>query len=78
MDREERAALNQIRDGLRADLEVGGGALLHVFNVHLGTALLERRHQGRKLIAPELLADVTLEHPRLVLGLANSATPPRP
>ena len=52
----------------------GSGALLHVFNVHLGTALGERRHQGRKLMAPELLADVGLQHPRIVLGDFNEWT----
>ena len=48
--------------------------MLHVFNVHLGTALIERRHQGRKLIAPELLSDVALEAPRIVLGDFNEWT----
>jgi endonuclease/exonuclease/phosphatase family metal-dependent hydrolase len=62
------------RGCLRADLEVSGGGLLHVFNVHLGTALIERRHQGRKLIAPELLADEALQAPRIVLGDFNEWT----
>jgi endonuclease/exonuclease/phosphatase family metal-dependent hydrolase len=62
------------RGCLRADIELEGGALLHVFNVHLGTALIERRHQGRKLIAPELLSDVSLEAPRIVLGDFNEWT----
>lgn len=62
------------RGCLRADLAVNGGTLLHVFNVHLGTALLERRAQGRKLIAPELLNDVEIESPRIVLGDFNEWT----
>jgi endonuclease/exonuclease/phosphatase family metal-dependent hydrolase len=62
------------RGCLRADLEVNDGAVLHVFNVHLGTALIERRHQGRKLIAPELLSDVSLAAPRIVLGDFNEWT----
>ena len=61
------------RGCLRADLTVNG-TLLHVFNVHLGTALLERRAQGRKLIAPELLNDVEIESPRIVLGDFNEWT----
>jgi endonuclease/exonuclease/phosphatase family metal-dependent hydrolase len=61
------------RGCLRADLEVHG-SVLHVFNVHLGTAFLERRMQGRKLIAPELLNDVELERPRIVLGDFNEWT----
>ena len=62
------------RGCLRADLEVNGAGTLHVFNVHLGTAFGERRHQGRKLIAPELLADAGLQHPRIVLGDFNEWT----
>jgi endonuclease/exonuclease/phosphatase family metal-dependent hydrolase len=62
------------RGCLRADLLVNGGSLLHIFNVHLGTALIERRHQGRKLIAPELLADAEIQAPRLVLGDFNEWT----
>src|SRR5207248_6628 len=61
------------RGCLRTDLAVNG-TLLHVFNVHLGTAFGERRHQGRKLIAPELLSDVDLQHPRIVLGDFNEWT----
>ena len=61
------------RGCLRVDIDAGGRPL-HVFNVHLGTALIERRHQGRKLIAPELLADEALESPRIVLGDFNEWT----
>ena len=61
------------RGCLRADVAVDG-TLLHVFNVHLGTALIERRHQGRKLIAPELLNDAGIESPRIVLGDFNEWT----
>ena len=62
------------RGCLRADIDLGTGAPLHVFNVHLGTALIERRHQGRRLIAPDLLNDVELGRPRLVLGDFNEWT----
>lgn len=61
------------RGCLRADLDIDGRPL-HVFNVHLGTALIERRHQGRKLIAPDLLADAAIESPRIVLGDFNEWT----
>lgn len=61
------------RGCLRADLDLNG-RVLHVFNVHLGTALIERRHQGRKLIAPELLADAAIQWPRIVLGDFNEWT----
>lgn len=61
------------RGCLRADVDVEG-AVLHVFNVHLGTAFIERRVQGRKLVAPELLNDAALERPRLVMGDFNEWT----
>ena len=64
------------RGCLRTDLLLQGQSegVLHVFNVHLGTAFGERRHQGRKLIAPDLLADAELQHPRIVLGDFNEWT----
>jgi endonuclease/exonuclease/phosphatase family metal-dependent hydrolase len=62
------------RGCLRADLVLNGGTLLHVFNVHLGTAFIERRHQGRQLIAPELLTRSDFEAPRIVLGDFNEWT----
>jgi endonuclease/exonuclease/phosphatase family metal-dependent hydrolase len=62
------------RGCLRADLLMEGERMLHVFNVHLGTAAGERRTQGQALTAPELLADVTIESPRLVLGDFNEWT----
>ncbi len=62
------------RGCLRADLMLGGDALLHVFNVHLGTALLERRYQGRRLVTRELLNDVEIQPPRIVLGDFNEWT----
>jgi endonuclease/exonuclease/phosphatase family metal-dependent hydrolase len=61
------------RGCLRADIQLDS-TLLHVFNVHLGTALIERRHQGRKLIAPELLNDDGIQAPRVVLGDFNEWT----
>ena len=61
------------RGCLRADVDVNG-AVVHVFNVHLGTAFIERRVQGRKLVAPELLNDVELERPRIVMGDFNEWT----
>jgi endonuclease/exonuclease/phosphatase family metal-dependent hydrolase len=64
----------EARGCLRADLRLDCGALLHVFNVHLGTALLERRHQGRMLVTEELLNDVEINAPRIVLGDFNEWT----
>jgi endonuclease/exonuclease/phosphatase family metal-dependent hydrolase len=62
------------RGCLRADIVLDGAPLLHVFNVHLGTALIERRHQGRRLVAPELLCDPVFTGPRLVMGDFNEWT----
>lgn len=62
------------RGCVRADIAVDT-LLLHVFNVHLGTAHEERRHQGRRLITGELLNDVALSAPRIVLGDFNEWIP---
>jgi endonuclease/exonuclease/phosphatase family metal-dependent hydrolase len=61
------------RGCLRADLLMNG-SVLHIFNVHLGTALIERRHQGRRLMAPELLNNAEIQAPRIVLGDFNEWT----
>jgi endonuclease/exonuclease/phosphatase family metal-dependent hydrolase len=78
----ERAAHNyditwnrrERRGCLRADFWINGRALLHVFNIHLGTAFIERRHQARKLVGDEILNDAELEGARVVLGDFNEWT----
>ncbi|MDQ3756140.1 MAG: endonuclease/exonuclease/phosphatase family protein, partial [Acidobacteriota bacterium] len=63
------------RGCLRADVQADDGrALLHVFNVHLGTAFIERRHQARQLVSEEILNDAHLSGPRIVLGDFNEWT----
>jgi endonuclease/exonuclease/phosphatase family metal-dependent hydrolase len=52
----------------RADLEIGRHAL-HVFNVHLGTALLERRYQAGRLAS--FVNDHRVTGPKIVLGDFN-------
>ena len=52
----------------RVDVSVNGGTL-HVYNVHLGTALLERRHQAERLAA--IVTDRHVPGPKLVLGDFN-------
>jgi len=59
------------RGCLRADIAWKRSKVLHVFNVHLGTSYLERRHQARRLVTAELLNDVSIESPRIVLGDFN-------
>ena len=61
------------RGCLRADFKVGD-SLLHVFNIHLGTAFIERRHQGRKLVGEEILKNPELTGARVVLGDFNEWT----
>jgi endonuclease/exonuclease/phosphatase family metal-dependent hydrolase len=62
------------RGCLRADLDLGSGELLHVFNVHLGTAFMERRHQARRLMTDQLLHHQELNGHRVVLGDFNEWT----
>ncbi|MGA9769749.1 MAG: endonuclease/exonuclease/phosphatase family protein [Blastocatellia bacterium] len=62
------------RGCMRADLEIAPDRALHVFNVHLGTAYLERRHQGRKLIDEAILSNRDLKGARIMLGDFNEWT----
>ena len=59
------------RGCLRADVELGSGRSLHVFNVHLGTSLAERRQQGPRLLEAVALDSAELVGPRVVLGDFN-------
>jgi endonuclease/exonuclease/phosphatase family metal-dependent hydrolase len=62
------------RGCLRADIELRGGRILHVFNVHLGLVATERRHQARRLVGPDILLNQELSGARLVLGDFNEWT----
>jgi endonuclease/exonuclease/phosphatase family metal-dependent hydrolase len=48
------------------------GVTLHVYNVHLGTAILERRHQADRLAT--IVSDRHVAGPKLVLGDFNEWT----
>lgn len=61
------------RGVLRTDLRVGPH-LLHIFNVHLGTAHRERRTQAVRLIDEDLLRAIDISGPRIVLGDFNEWT----
>jgi endonuclease/exonuclease/phosphatase family metal-dependent hydrolase len=50
------------------DIEVGAHTL-HLYNVHLGTAFLERRHQAGRLSA--IVHDKRVGRPKIVLGDFN-------
>jgi endonuclease/exonuclease/phosphatase family metal-dependent hydrolase len=53
----------------RADLDLGQGRHLHVYNVHLGTAVLERRYQAPRLAA--FVHDRRVTGPKIILGDFN-------
>lgn len=53
----------------RADLDLGGGHPLHIYNVHLGTAVLERRYQATRLAG--FVHDRRVEGPKIILGDFN-------
>jgi endonuclease/exonuclease/phosphatase family metal-dependent hydrolase len=61
------------RGVLRTDLRIGPH-LLHVFNVHLGTAHRERRTQVVRLIDQDLLRAIDISGPRIILGDFNEWT----
>jgi endonuclease/exonuclease/phosphatase family metal-dependent hydrolase len=52
----------------RVDVDVHGRTL-HVYNVHLGTAILERRHQAKRLAT--IVSDRHVTGPKIVLGDFN-------
>jgi endonuclease/exonuclease/phosphatase family metal-dependent hydrolase len=52
----------------RVGLQIGADTL-HLYNVHLGTAFLERRHQAGRLSA--IVHDRRIGHPKVVLGDFN-------
>jgi endonuclease/exonuclease/phosphatase family metal-dependent hydrolase len=59
------------RGCMRADIELGSDRVLHVFNLHLGTAAWERRRQGKQLVEGGILDGEGVVGPRLVLGDFN-------
>ena len=64
------------RGAFHTDVLVGPEDYLHVFNIHLGTAFVERRHQGRRLSArgSGILHNAELTGPKIVLGDFNEWT----
>jgi endonuclease/exonuclease/phosphatase family metal-dependent hydrolase len=58
------------RVALRTDIRLGGH-VLHIFNVHLGTAVRERRQQAMRLVDRDLLRAIDISGPRMVLGDFN-------
>ena len=58
----------------RCSIRLPSGDLLHVFNVHLGTALAERRLQAQRMSEQEILSTKDLPGARVVLGDFNEWT----
>ena len=57
------------RNTQRVAIDLGEGRILQVYNVHLGTALLERRHQAPRLAS--WIHDRRVPGPKIVLGDFN-------
>ena len=53
----------------RADLDLGQNRVVHVYNVHLGTAVLERRYQAPRLAS--YVHDHRIRGPKIILGDFN-------
>ena len=56
---------------LRVDLEVEPGAVLHVFNCHLGLNARERTFQRKRMVSDAILLSKELQHPVVVMGDFN-------
>ena len=63
------------RGVLRADVQLADGRVLHLFNVHLGTAYRERGEQARHMVSLRILRNTELAGTRIVLGDFNEWIP---
>src|SRR5688572_17113474 len=61
------------RSCLRVDLEVEPGAVLHVFNCHLGLTARERSFQRKQMVSDAILLSEDLHHPVVVMGDFNDS-----
>ncbi len=68
-------AQREERGCLRADIALPNAQVLHVYNIHLGTAYLERRYQGRKLMESDVFTRFDVTGPRILLGDFNEWLP---
>lgn len=59
------------RGALRCDLDLGEGRQLHIFCLHLGLSLGERRRQESLLLSADILRDVVRRDPLVVCGDFN-------
>lgn len=68
------ASWREDRGGIRGDLKLGDGTLLHLFNLHLGTGYMERRKQAAMLLSEKVLNRADFVGSRIVLGDFNEWT----
>ena len=59
----------EARGAQRVTIDLGEARCLHVYNAHLGTALLERRYQAPKLA--DWIVDKRVSGPKILLGDFN-------
>lgn len=62
------------RGCLHTDIQLRQSTLLHVYNIHLGTAFIERRHQARRLLDSKVLKNREVKGSRILLGDFNEWT----
>jgi endonuclease/exonuclease/phosphatase family metal-dependent hydrolase len=62
------------RGCLRTDVTLGQSRVLHVYNLHLGTSYIERRHQAQRLFDTGILRNSGLTGASIVLGDFNEWT----
>jgi endonuclease/exonuclease/phosphatase family metal-dependent hydrolase len=63
---------------LRVDLEMEPGAVLHVFNCHLGLTARERTFQRKQMLSDAILLGEELHHPVVVMGISTICAGPVP
>jgi endonuclease/exonuclease/phosphatase family metal-dependent hydrolase len=61
---------------LRVDLQIAPGAVLHVFNCHLGLGARERAFQRRQMASDAILLSTDLRHPVILMGDFNDRPVP--
>jgi endonuclease/exonuclease/phosphatase family metal-dependent hydrolase len=64
-------AAREPRSCQRVDLEVFPGAVLHVFNCHLGLGVRERTFQRKQMVSDAILLSKELRNPVVVMGDLN-------
>jgi endonuclease/exonuclease/phosphatase family metal-dependent hydrolase len=62
------------RGCVRCSVRLRSGELLYLFNIHLGTALTERRWQAKRMFEAEIIRSKDIRGARVVLGDFNEWT----